>query len=203
MSPTADWPRRSPRWRHAAASAHASATTLPTARPPAGWSRACHRASTSRAPRSASWAATGSRSTASSTWRSTTSSRRGATRCRQRCRRRSRTERDMTVVDVVVAVAGGLVVTLTGLSAIVTVVVPRGEPAKLTRAVFRVSRRLFEIRSTILRHGYEQLDRSMSRYAPITLVSLAFVWLVCVLAGYTAIFHGLDEYSWIGAFEIS
>jgi hypothetical protein len=109
----------------------------------------------------------------------------------------------VTVVDIVVAAAGALVVTLTVLSAIVTVVVPRGEPARLTRTVFRISRRLFELRSVVLRHGYEKLDRSMSRYAPITLVSLAFVWLVCVLAGYTAIFHGLDDYSWIGAFEVS
>lgn len=109
----------------------------------------------------------------------------------------------MAVVDVVLAIAGGIVVVLTVLSAIVTVVVPRGEPARLTRAVFRSSRNLFELRSTMFRHGYEQRDRAMSRYAPVTLVALAFVWLICVLLGFTAIFHALDDYSWAGAFEVS
>lgn len=107
------------------------------------------------------------------------------------------------VADVAIALAGAIVVTLTVLSAIVTVVVPRGEPARLTRAVFRVSRKLFEVRSTILRHEYEQRDRAMSRYAPTTLVALSFVWLVCVLGGYTAIFHSLIDDSWPKAFEIS
>src|SRR3954454_1935726 len=106
-------------------------------------------------------------------------------------------------VDGVLAVVGAVVVVLTVLSAIVTVVVPRGEPARLTRAVFVFSRKLFELRSTVFRHGYEQRDRAMARFAPVTLVALAFVWLVCVLLGFTAIFHALDDYSWMGAFEVS
>jgi hypothetical protein len=107
------------------------------------------------------------------------------------------------VVDVAIAIVGGAVVTLTVLSAIVTVVVPRGVPARLTRVVFRLSRDLFELRSKVLRHPYEKRESAMARYAPITLIALAFVWLVCVLAGFTAVFHALDDYSWIDAFEVS
>ena len=109
----------------------------------------------------------------------------------------------MQALDVALAVAGGAVVVLTVLSAIVTVVVPRGEPARLTRVVFVTSRGLFDLRSRLFRHDYEQLDRAMSRYAPVTLIALAFVWLICVLLGFTAIFHALDDYTWMSALEVS
>ncbi|MEA3021032.1 MAG: hypothetical protein QOI47_2556 [Actinomycetota bacterium] len=110
----------------------------------------------------------------------------------------------MRVLDVALAVAGGIVVILTVLSAIVTVVVPRGVPVRLTRTVFLFSRKLFELRGVVFRHDYEKRDRAMALYAPVTLVALAFVWLVCVLAGFTAIFHALiSDVSWEGAFEVS
>jgi hypothetical protein len=106
-------------------------------------------------------------------------------------------------VDIALAVDGAVVVALTVLSAIVTVVVPRGVPVRLTRGVFRASRSLFELRSRILRHDYARRDRSMALYAPVTLVALAFVWLTSVLLGFTAIFHQMDSFSWERAFEIS
>jgi hypothetical protein len=110
----------------------------------------------------------------------------------------------LTPADVAFVVVGITVVALTVLSAIVTVVVPRGEPVRLTNAVFRASRKLFEVRSDLLRHDYERRDRSMSKFAPVTLVALAFVWLTAVLLGFTAIFYGLaDELSWAYAFEAS
>ena len=107
------------------------------------------------------------------------------------------------VGDVALGVAGALTVALTALSAIVTVVVPRGVPVRLTRAVFVTSRKLFELRSNVFRHDYERRDRSMAVYAPVTLIALAFVWLVCVLLGFTAIFHSISDLSWEGAFEVS
>jgi signal transduction histidine kinase len=97
-----------------------------------------------------------------------------------------------------------VVVAATVMSAIVTVVVPRGEPVRLTNAVFRISRKLFELRSDVLKHDYERRDRAMSRFAPFTLVALAFVWLTAVLLGFTSIFYALaDELSWAYAFEAS
>ena len=107
------------------------------------------------------------------------------------------------VVDVVLAIAGGVVVVLTVLSAIVTVVVPRGVPVRLTRTVFLFSRKLFELRSGIFRHDYDKRDRAMALYAPVTLVALAFVWLVWVLLGFTAVFHAIADVSWAAAFEVS
>ena len=110
----------------------------------------------------------------------------------------------MSPADWLLLVAGMAVATLTVLSAIVTVVVPRGVPARLTRAVFGFSRKLFEARSQLFRHDYERRDRSMAQYAPVTLIALAFVWLTFVLAGFTAIFYALsDDLSWTYAFEAS
>ena len=75
---------------------------------------------------------------------------------------------------------------------------------RLTNAVFRISRKLFELRSRVLRHDYEKRDRAMSKFAPVTLVGLAFVWLTAVLLGFTGIFYGFaDELSWAYAFEAS
>lgn len=107
------------------------------------------------------------------------------------------------MLDVVIALAGAAVVAATVLSALVTVVVPRGESPRLTRAVFLASRKLFETWSDVRRHDYERRDRIMALYAPLTLVTLAFAWLACVLAGYTLVFHSLGEYSWARAFEAS
>lgn len=111
---------------------------------------------------------------------------------------------DLTVADVAFLLLGVTVVGLTVLSALVTVVVPRGEPVRLTNAVFRASRKLFEVRSDLLRHDYERRDRAMARFAPVTLVALAFTWLTAVLVGFTSIFYALaDELSWAYAFEAS
>jgi hypothetical protein len=110
----------------------------------------------------------------------------------------------VSAADWVFLVAGALVVLATVLSAIVTVVVPRARRVRLTAAVFLFSRKLFELRSHLLRHDYDRRDRSMALYAPVTLIALAFVWLGLVLAGYTAIFYGLsDDLSWTYAFEAS
>jgi hypothetical protein len=105
--------------------------------------------------------------------------------------------------DVAIALAGAIVVGLTVLSAIVTVVVPRGVPVRLTRAVFLFSRKLFELRSDAFRHDYERRDRSMALFAPVTLVALAFVWLVVVLVGFMAIFHSFGDEGWRWSFEAS
>jgi hypothetical protein len=49
-------------------------------------------------------------------------------------------------VEIVVFAAGASIVVAVFLSAVSTVVVPRGVPVRLTRAVFLVMRRLFESR---------------------------------------------------------
>lgn len=103
---------------------------------------------------------------------------------------------------VAVGLGGATVVALTVLSAVTTVVVPRGVPVRLTRLVFLTSRRLFELRARV-EGSYEDLDRLMALYAPLTLVALPVVWLTAVLLGYTAIFRALGTPSWILALEAS
>lgn len=66
----------------------------------------------------------------------------------------------LTAADVAFLVIGVVVVAFTVMSALVTVVVPRGEPVRLTNTAFRASRKLFELRNDLLRHDYERRDRS-------------------------------------------
>ena len=95
-------------------------------------------------------------------------------------------------VKVVVFAAGGLLVATTLASAVRTVVLPRGVQAKLTTAVFLGMRVLFRLR---LGRGpsYERRDRVMAPYAPLSLLTLALVWLVLVATGYTAMFWALGD----------
>ena len=72
-----------------------------------------------------------------------------------------------SVAALVALGAGGVtVVGLTVLSAVTTVVVPRGIPVRLTRAVFLVSRRAFELRAELVERGFALiLDRGGMRRA--------------------------------------
>jgi hypothetical protein len=76
------------------------------------------------------------------------------------------------------------------LSAVCTVVVPRGVPVRLTRVVFLTTRRFFSLRSRFA-DTYEERDRAMALYAPLTLIVLPVVWLSLTLVGFTAMFWSL------------
>lgn len=109
----------------------------------------------------------------------------------------------MSAVAAVVAfLAGALLVVFTIWSAILTVVVPRATPVRLTRWVFVGLRELFMVRSRRA-STYEQRDRRMARYAPVSLLSLAVTWLSLVLVGYMLMFWSLDERPWRLAFALS
>ena len=86
--------------------------------------------------------------------------------------------------------AGAAVVVAVFLSAVSTVVVPRGVPVRLTRIVFRLIRRMFEVRSR-LASTYEERDRAMALYAPLTLIILPVVWLAITLLGFAAMYWAL------------
>lgn len=82
---------------------------------------------------------------------------------------------------------GVFIVGATLVSAIRTFVLPRSAPDQITRTVFLVMRRLFDMRmrkSTT----YEERDQIMALYAPFTLLVLPIVWLICIAMGYTCIF---------------
>src|SRR5713101_3767230 len=107
-----------------------------------------------------------------------------------------------SVRDVAVLLAGAAVVAATFLSAITTVVVPRGVPVRLTRIVFLLVRQVFALRSRFA-DTYEERDRAMALYAPLSLITLPVVWLAVVLGGYTAVFWGLGVHSLRTAFVTS
>jgi hypothetical protein len=92
--------------------------------------------------------------------------------------------------DVAVFMAGFVWVAAVFLAAVCTVVVPRGVPVRLTRIVFLTMRRLFELRSRSAA-SYEERDRAMALYAPLTLIVLPVVWLALTLVGFTAMFWAL------------
>ncbi len=96
------------------------------------------------------------------------------------------------VVDAVVFVWGATMVVATIGSAIRTVVLPRAIPARLGSLVFVTMRRLFELRMRRVT-SYEERDRIMAPYAPLSLFVLALTWLVIVYSGYTAMFWALRE----------
>jgi fumarate reductase subunit D len=92
--------------------------------------------------------------------------------------------------DVAAFAAGAVVVVAIFLSAVCTVVVPRGVPVRLTRIVFRSIRRLFEARSR-LASSYEERDRAMALYAPLTLIVLPVVWLAITMLGFASMYWAL------------
>ena len=108
----------------------------------------------------------------------------------------------MVVVDVVVFVLGAVLVAFTLSAAVRAVVVPRATPVMLTRVVFVGMRRLFDLWGRRA-DTYEERDRAMALYAPLSLLNLAFVWLVLVLAGYTAMFWAIGNNPWHEAFRLS
>jgi hypothetical protein len=107
-----------------------------------------------------------------------------------------------TVVAVVAFLVGALIVGFTVGSAILTVVVPRATPVLLTRWVFVGVRELFMLRSRRA-STYEQRDRRMALYAPVSLLSLVVTWLALVLLGYMLMFWSLGERPWRLAFALS
>ncbi|HEY3210995.1 MAG TPA: hypothetical protein VGL18_14620 [Actinomycetota bacterium] len=108
----------------------------------------------------------------------------------------------MVIVRALVFGVGALVVIATFGSAVRTVILPRGIPAKLGRVVFISMRSLFRLR--IGRNAtYERRDRVMAAYAPSSLLMLLVVWITLVLAGYAAMFWGVGARSVRRAFMLS
>jgi hypothetical protein len=91
-----------------------------------------------------------------------------------------------------VAILLGIVVIVWILrSAVTTLVLPRGVADGLTRVVFSSMRRVFDLRASRAR-TYIERDRIMALYAPLSLLSLPFVWLTFVLIGYAGIYWGIE-----------
>ena len=108
----------------------------------------------------------------------------------------------MNVWDVLLLIAGAAIVAGTLMSAIRTVVLPRGVPVRLGRRVFLFVRFLFELRIG-RKAKYERRDKIMALYAPVSLFMLLVVWLTIVLGGYMLMFFAVGVRPLRDAFTVS
>jgi len=88
------------------------------------------------------------------------------------------------------------------LSGIRTFVLPRSDDDKLTKIVFLLVRRIFDVRLRWAR-SYQKQDSVLAIYAPIALLVLPGVWLILVLIGYTGVYWALGVGQWRAAFLVS
>jgi hypothetical protein len=77
------------------------------------------------------------------------------------------------------------------LSAIRTVVLPRADQVPLTSFVFVNVRRFFNVFVRRMER-YEDRDRAMALYAPMSLLILPVAWLVLILLAFSGLFWALD-----------
>src|SRR4051794_25304117 len=98
----------------------------------------------------------------------------------------------MMVLRVLAFLAGAGVVLAVLASALKTVVVPRAESALLTRGVFLLIRKLFDLRLKRV-DEWAKTDRVMARYAPVSLIVLPGVWIATVLVAFTPMFWALGS----------
>ncbi len=96
----------------------------------------------------------------------------------------------MFILGAFVFAAGLLLVVETIYSAIRTFVLPRSAPDALVRFWFRRMRWCFALRLKKVT-DFQRTDSILALYAPITLVSLPFVWLTLIMFGYTAMYWAL------------
>jgi hypothetical protein len=98
----------------------------------------------------------------------------------------------VVALRVVAFLAGATVVLAVLSSALKTVVVPRAESATLSRAVFLGVRRIFDLRLQRVDH-WEDADRLMARYAPVSLIVLPAVWIAMTMLAFTPMFWALGS----------
>jgi hypothetical protein len=87
-------------------------------------------------------------------------------------------------------------------SAVRTVVVPRGEPVMLTRVVFLAMRAVYTPLAG-RHHDPEKRHAVMARYAPVSLLVLAFVWAASVIVAFVPMHWAVSDLTWAGALELS
>ena len=77
------------------------------------------------------------------------------------------------------------------ISAVKTVVIPRHASSVITRTVFTVLRRAYDL-ATPASMPYARRDRLLATYAPLGMLGLLVAWISLAFLGYSAIFWGLD-----------
>ena len=108
----------------------------------------------------------------------------------------------MLILRIMAILIGILIIAYTFLAATNTFVLPRSVPVFLTNLVFRWMRRLFNQLVNLL-PTYEQKDRLMALYAPLSLLCLVPTWLLMTAVGYTLLYWGLGVAPVWDAFYLS
>jgi hypothetical protein len=106
------------------------------------------------------------------------------------------------LINILMFLLGIAVVAAALTSAVLTLVLPRGTRDFLEHMVFRLNGLLFLL-PTRLARSYEQRDRVMALYAPLTLLLLPVSWLTLVLIGYMMMYWTVGERTWSEAFLLS
>jgi len=107
------------------------------------------------------------------------------------------------VLRVIVFLLGAALAIWTVLTAITTVVLPRGSRSVINSVVFGSSRVVFGFVAK-RRPTYEQEDRVLALHAPFGLVGIVGTWLLLVLVGFMFMFWALEpDIGWSGAFAES
>lgn len=108
----------------------------------------------------------------------------------------------MIVLRIVVFLAGAYLVLYTILSGIRIFVLPRPAQVLLFRLVFINMRRLFDLRARRA-ESYEERDRVMALYAPISLFLLPIALMGLILLGFMGIYWALSPLSFIESLKLS
>ncbi|MFN8440043.1 MAG: hypothetical protein U0175_04695 [Caldilineaceae bacterium] len=96
----------------------------------------------------------------------------------------------MMLIRLLAIFEGVLLVGFTLRSAIRNFVLPRSAPDLISFLTFRFVRSYFNLRMRWVK-TYEERDRIMAMYAPLSLLLLVPIWLTLVLIGYMGIYWGL------------
>ena len=108
----------------------------------------------------------------------------------------------LTFIRALVFGAGLALILWTLISAIKTFVLPRGVNVWLTRVVFRATGSFFRWRARRA-VSYEERDRIMALFAPLTLVLIPLVVLSLIMLGYIGLYWALDMRPLYEAFRLS
>jgi hypothetical protein len=108
----------------------------------------------------------------------------------------------MIVLRILLFTLGMAIVLRTLISAVRTIVLPRGARDHITAFVFRTLRRGYDV---ALRFAttYERRDQIMASYGPVGLLLLLPVWLVLVASGYVLLYLATGIESPAAAIEVS
>jgi hypothetical protein len=108
----------------------------------------------------------------------------------------------MIAVEILIGLAGGLLVVVVLASAVRAVVVPRAERVLVSAIVFFCVRTLFESLAR-RRESWQDRDRILARLAPFALLMLPLVWAALIILGFSGVFWSMGVHPWREALVLS